>query len=449
MPEIAVPCTNGANGMAPAAASPVQEQIDAVLSQHQTLRGELADLLERIERQQQVVAAAELAISERDSLRQQVRELQRRFRQAQEASASTPTIDADVYNELQEQFAQTQLARDEALAAQERIAGENQALRLENEDQQLQIATLKAEIEGWVAELEASQASLSQEQALRQEAEQRIEVALADQQRLREEAGGLTADLQTEQRLRRLLEERLRVLETAGAGPGDASPTSPAPQFGSMIDALRDLVDAVRRPEDDGSLQAELHSVQVGLTELRGRQEALERIVAAGLGTPGSSLPVAAPASPPEPVELLSPEPQAEPIKAVKAELGDEPAVAATGQLVDGSAEQRAVEAEVSSDPPWQDEFDRIERAWLAGRAVGARHDQLPFLHIVGKMRRAHAKWRDDDVLLNQLDVIRARFGEHFTYCRLAHAVDRLHRPSLDPALVLKTMGPARPHIHG
>lgn len=405
-------------------ASPIQAQVDEVLAQHAALRDEMVSLLERIEQQQPLIAQAEQAIRERDALRQRVADLQRHLRQAHESSAQlSKTEPLEDHDLLEEQLTQAQFARDEALAEQQRLADENQLLHLEIEQHQATVTGLEAEIDSWVAEVEATQAGLESEQALRKEAEQKIETSLADQQRLRNEISGLEEELGTEQRLRRLLEERLRVMELAV--PSAPIPAD-APTGASTVDAMRELIDALRQPEDE-ALRTEVRSLIGEVAQLRGRQETLEQLLAARLVQPQSQTDVAA-----------------------QREVSDEivrrdPVETESSSVIVLAAEPEATEAAASppaeqTSPPWQQEFDRIERAWLAGRAVGDRHLQHAFLSIVGRIRRASREWGDDDALLARLDLIRNRADERFSYCALASALNDMHRPSLDPALVLKMM---------
>jgi hypothetical protein len=93
-----------------------------------------------------------------------------------------------------------------------------------------------------------------------------------------------------------------------------------------------------------------------------------------------------------------------------------------------------------STDVSWQEQFARIEQAWLADRPVGDLHEGKHFREIAVRVRRDQPDLRDNDVFLRKLDVVRQRYGDGFSYCLLDGALRQLHRPILNPLLLTAKM---------
>ena len=87
-----------------------------------------------------------------------------------------------------------------------------------------------------------------------------------------------------------------------------------------------------------------------------------------------------------------------------------------------------------------QEQFTCIEQAWLASQAVGDLHEGNHLRQIAARMRRIRPDLRDDDSLLRELDAIRQRYGDNFSYCLLDGALRQLHRPILNLLLLTTKM---------
>jgi hypothetical protein len=97
------------------------------------------------------------------------------------------------------------------------------------------------------------------------------------------------------------------------------------------------------------------------------------------------------------------------------------------------------VEDDPRADESWQEQFDRIERAWLAGHLTGDLHDMVPFQESARLLRHAQQHLRDDERLLTEMDALRGKFGEGFSYCIVYTALRELRKPSLtSPVLLVK-----------
>ena len=90
-------------------------------------------------------------------------------------------------------------------------------------------------------------------------------------------------------------------------------------------------------------------------------------------------------------------------------------------------------------DTPWEERYDRIERAWLAGERLGDAHEGRHFLSIARILRTRlsnRSDLHDDGVLLAELDRVRQHVGATFTYCLLEGALREMHHPVLNPLLI-------------
>jgi hypothetical protein len=128
-------------------------------------------------------------------------------------------------------------------------------------------------------------------------------------------------------------------------------------------------------------------------------------------------------------------------LKRIKAEQPREGTAEQDGDAAPGDAEDDTSPAlgTFYADESWQAEFDRIERAWLAGRLVGDPHDGVPFNKSARLLRHGQQHLRDDDRLLTEMDALRKKFGEGFSYCLVYLALKKLRKPSLtSPVLLVK-----------
>ncbi len=425
----------------------VRARLDDVLDSHRELQEEILALKRRIATLHERVAEAETWRREAEQVRYlkaRLAELSARPEVAQEpmTDEAAEEEEADGVGIEGEEVAQLREELTSLRVEQETLSARLAEVERERDAALDQARRRESEIDSWVAEADALSGQLEQERRRAEEAEELAEwsmseAELAKQQRqqvqlelmqVQQSLEQTREELNEERRLRLLLETQLAERQSAWSTPS---------QTEEMLRLLREIVRAERHTEIPWSqLMDTVCQLRRDVDAIRYGQERLESLVAERV----SVLPATESILDPAESSAYVPTHDSDRVES-STEVAEEMAVHGADDTA--SDETRGIEED------WPHRFDRIERAWLAGLRVGDEHEATHFRSIVRRVRQAGLRIPDEAALLAALDTVRNRFGDDFEYCLLDAALGRLHRPALDPTLLVVQMrnlkrGPGR-----
>lgn len=471
--------------------------LESLLQAQALLRGQVRALQARLEDVQGRLEIAESRATEADSLRQQLEALKARYDEERPArKAATVRVDQATLTRLTEQYEELEAEHSSAVAERDQLARRGDVLEdrlAELEDAHTaEIADAQAEVKEWTAIAEETDAELAREREARREAEELAESSMSEAAELRQLVELRDWELAEVRRQRE--EDRAE----KGSPPPDADVPSmvnapqsvetglspklldeftrslrrayePAPALIKQLRDLRQMVENMQALQQQ--LEGRLAAGQVALEgSIAGVADQMAALTASRSLTTRSTMVAPAIGTAPEigsrPGDAAESAAEAEtdqrhsakssalgPLRGVvvngpgEAPLGARTTAEDRPSLEDGNDADESKARQLENDrgdlsdsvTPWEERYDRIERAWLAGERVGDAHEGLHFLSITKSLRsqlRNRSDLRSDDVLLAELDRVRQQVGPNFSYCLLEGALREMHRPVLNPLLI-------------
>jgi hypothetical protein len=290
-------------------------------------------------------------------------------------------------------------------------------LSQETNQQKEEIRRLRSEADDWFAQATDLDAKLREEHRQLQELEELAEASMAEAERLRKELHAAHAALADAQ-----MAGQIRPAETVAE-----STTSEV-----ILATLREIAATVRRAADPSpAILSGLRDVRTTLGELAEGQHELAQLVERRVAA------AQVPATTSDDIIIEAVVRQSE----HTASAVDPLLVIDAPANVEESTVLPIVEPQ---EVDWEDYYPTIEHAALDGLNVGDSHQRQHFLAIIDRLQRTSVGYQDRETLLAALTAVQQRYGDGFEYCLLDSALKLMHKPSLNPALVVIKMAEAK-----
>lgn len=428
---------------------------EEIAARHQAVCEGVEQLEQRLERTRELLSMAEAATAENARLREQIRALTQRLPATD--SADPPTIAPGDHERLAAERDDLLAERDGLREEREQLAWQVEVLQHEKARADERVRGLEPDLENLFVEAGNLDQQLAEARRAQHDAEELASYYANDNEWLKRERDVARNNLAEEEQRRRALERTPASEATIPAVPN--SPGVPQADIVAILPAIESLAGAARTSaEATPAILASLSTLDELVRGIAEQQRAVVEWVEAQRRAEVGSAPLGHPVSVIESVEagtyeMVANSPEdgstetgalSEPLMAEPKPDGGDAASSAAPSVPDAPDEPESVDPV----PSWEEEYARVELAWLAGLRVGDGHQGQHFLALAKRLGQHDPRLREATTLLRELDELGQRFGEGFDYCLLDTALAKLRRPVLNPTLLIVEMNHLKRRRH-